>query len=231
MNASYRDRWRLAGGGAGAPGGSWRDSTTMSSRVETLNLMDCGGKRSATPLSESVTAFQSGVAAALCHRSPQGSDSWRGRTPVRSRVVTMNASYRDRWYSQWFMERQHLPASDVSWSYGPGGARAARVPAGLERRKEASETSEGCREMCELHVPRLNGAEPATQRRPHRFMGNPLFQSNLLTSFSELQSSTTKDTKITKGFEVACSGCSAWVSWPIRPTDSTTDTLETRKPD
>jgi len=34
-------------------------------------LMDCGGKRSATPLS-GVTGFtsESGVASALCHRSP-----------------------------------------------------------------------------------------------------------------------------------------------------------------
>jgi hypothetical protein len=32
--------------------------------------MDCGGKRSATPLSEPDSRSESGVAAALCHRSP-----------------------------------------------------------------------------------------------------------------------------------------------------------------
>ncbi len=82
-----------------------------------------------------------------------------------------------------FMGRKHLRALDVSWGDESGGARAARVPAALERRKEASETSERCREMCEPHVPRLNGAEPATQRRPHhftlRFMESPRLNRSL----------------------------------------------------
>jgi len=89
-----------------------------------------------------------------------------------------------------FMGREHLPALDVSWGHEPGGARAARVPAALERRKEASETLEGCREMCEPHVPRLNGTEPATQRRPHHFtprlMESPLFRTDLLTAHEPL---------------------------------------------
>jgi len=45
---------------------SWRLSMNRT-------LVDCGGKRSATPLLEMATAFQSGVAAGLCHRSPRGS--------------------------------------------------------------------------------------------------------------------------------------------------------------
>jgi hypothetical protein len=32
--------------------------------------MECGGKRSATPLSEAGPRSESGVAAALCHRTP-----------------------------------------------------------------------------------------------------------------------------------------------------------------
>jgi len=36
-------------------------------------FVDCGGKRSATPLLEVARAFKSGAAAALCHRSPKGS--------------------------------------------------------------------------------------------------------------------------------------------------------------
>jgi hypothetical protein len=34
------------------------------------NFLDCGGKRSATPLLEANGSTESGVAAALCHRSP-----------------------------------------------------------------------------------------------------------------------------------------------------------------
>jgi hypothetical protein len=34
------------------------------------NFMDCGGKRSATPLWKLFLKTKSGVAAALCHRSP-----------------------------------------------------------------------------------------------------------------------------------------------------------------
>jgi hypothetical protein len=34
------------------------------------NFLDCGGKRSATPLLEATGSAESGVAAALCHRSP-----------------------------------------------------------------------------------------------------------------------------------------------------------------
>jgi hypothetical protein len=33
------------------------------------NFLDCGGKRSATPLLEATGSAESGVAAALCHRS------------------------------------------------------------------------------------------------------------------------------------------------------------------
>ena len=33
-------------------------------------ILDCGGKRSATPLLETTGSTESGVAAALCHRSP-----------------------------------------------------------------------------------------------------------------------------------------------------------------
>jgi hypothetical protein len=33
-------------------------------------ILDCGGKRSATPLWEATGRAESGVAAALCHRSP-----------------------------------------------------------------------------------------------------------------------------------------------------------------
>jgi hypothetical protein len=33
-------------------------------------ILDCGGKRSATPLLEATGSTESGVAAALCHRSP-----------------------------------------------------------------------------------------------------------------------------------------------------------------
>jgi len=40
--------------------------------------------------------------------------------------------------------------------------------------------------MCEPHVPRLNGAEPATQRRPHRFtlrfLESSVFRTDLLTA-------------------------------------------------
>jgi hypothetical protein len=35
-----------------------------------LPIFDCGGKRSATPLSEAARRAKSGVAAQLCHRSP-----------------------------------------------------------------------------------------------------------------------------------------------------------------
>jgi hypothetical protein len=38
--------------------------------------LDCGGKRSATPLSEPRPRSESGVAAALCHRSPQNRLCW-----------------------------------------------------------------------------------------------------------------------------------------------------------
>ena len=57
-----------------------------------VRVLDCGGKRSATPLSQvrqslregdslRATILQSGVAAALCHRSPR---RWRapGRLPA-----------------------------------------------------------------------------------------------------------------------------------------------------
>jgi hypothetical protein len=36
-------------------------------------ILDCGGKRSATPLLRRLAASQSGVAAALCHRTPKSS--------------------------------------------------------------------------------------------------------------------------------------------------------------
>jgi len=83
-------------GGGRLGAGSWEASTIMRLRVGTMGLMDCGGKRSATPLSEWVTACQSGVAAALpasqsfdgagCHRSPQGAGSWRAPC-FRARAV------------------------------------------------------------------------------------------------------------------------------------------------
>jgi hypothetical protein len=37
------------------------------------NYLDCGGKQSATPLLQRGSASQSGVAAALCHRTPKSS--------------------------------------------------------------------------------------------------------------------------------------------------------------
>ena len=39
------------------------------------NLLDCGGKRSATPLWSASLAVESGVVASLCHRSPKSSCS------------------------------------------------------------------------------------------------------------------------------------------------------------
>ena len=36
-------------------------------------FLDCGGKRNATPLLQRLVASQSGVAAALCHRTPKSS--------------------------------------------------------------------------------------------------------------------------------------------------------------
>jgi len=60
------------------------------------------------------------------------------------------------------------------------------VPAALERRKEASKTPEGCGKCVSLTFRVLNGAEPATQRRPHhsnlRFIENVLLNSGLLTA-------------------------------------------------
>jgi hypothetical protein len=45
--------------------------TVPYSRNQTI--LDCGGKRSATPLLQRLAAPQSGVAAALCHRTPKSS--------------------------------------------------------------------------------------------------------------------------------------------------------------
>jgi hypothetical protein len=45
--------------------------TVPYSRNQTF--LDCGGKRSATPLLQRLAAPQSGVAAALCHRTPKSS--------------------------------------------------------------------------------------------------------------------------------------------------------------
>jgi len=151
--------------------------------------MDCGGKQGAPPLSGRLMAFQSGVASrgcGICHRSPQGAGSWRASTTITSRVGALNRETSNNEHPMKLRSanhsmlgvgcsmfspagswgRQHLQALDVSWGHEPGGARAARVPAALERRKEASETSEGCRQMCEPHVPRLNGAEPALSTGP-----------------------------------------------------------------
>jgi hypothetical protein len=40
-------------------------------KVGGLGVLDCGGKRSATPLWGGACQSKSGVAAALCHRSPR----------------------------------------------------------------------------------------------------------------------------------------------------------------
>jgi hypothetical protein len=48
-----------------------RGRTVPYSRNQTF--LDCGGKRSATPLLQRLAAPQSGVAAALCHRTPKSS--------------------------------------------------------------------------------------------------------------------------------------------------------------
>jgi hypothetical protein len=49
------------------PGGR----TVLYNRNQTV--LDCGGKRSATPLLQRLAAPQSGVAATLCHRIPKSS--------------------------------------------------------------------------------------------------------------------------------------------------------------
>jgi hypothetical protein len=46
--------------------------------------MDCGGKRSATPLCKPCPKSKSGVAAALCHRNPKSSR----RTRILTNSVT-----------------------------------------------------------------------------------------------------------------------------------------------
>jgi hypothetical protein len=43
---------------------------TQRTRWEII-VLDCGGKRSVTPLSNGYLAAEGGVAAALCHRSPK----------------------------------------------------------------------------------------------------------------------------------------------------------------
>jgi len=79
------------------------------------------------------------------------------------------------------------------------------VPAAWERRKEASRTSEGCWEMCEPHVPRLNpnGPGPVAARSPDRsgphhftlqFMESPLFRMDLLTAHEPLPSPRSSST-------------------------------------
>ena len=47
------------------------DRTVLYNRNQTV--LDCGGKRSATPLLQHLAAPKSGVAAALCHRTPKSS--------------------------------------------------------------------------------------------------------------------------------------------------------------
>jgi hypothetical protein len=49
------------------------------------NFLECGGKRSATPLLFRGPVFQSGVAAALCHRSPKILLPWRAEADGRRR--------------------------------------------------------------------------------------------------------------------------------------------------
>ncbi len=61
----------VLGFAGGLPNGIRRYSATRTKPQP--NLLDCGGKRSATPLWDYGLAFESGVAASLCHRSPKSS--------------------------------------------------------------------------------------------------------------------------------------------------------------
>ncbi len=46
------------------------DTDPPNAACAATTILDCGGKRSATPLLETTGSTESGVAAALCHRSP-----------------------------------------------------------------------------------------------------------------------------------------------------------------
>jgi hypothetical protein len=91
------------------PHGALRPQGTQRGTAATKSFLDCGGKRSATPLWKLGPQSKSGVAAALCHRSPKSSRRARVLTDSSAENAKEQQRSADFRSGAFLLESQHPP--------------------------------------------------------------------------------------------------------------------------